>query len=71
MNKEFALREQEFIELNKLMKLLGLVNTGGEAKMRIIGGEVQLNGTTELQIRKKLRVGDQVRVGQFSVSIIK
>jgi len=58
--QNFELKEFEFIELNKLLKLLGLVGTGGEAHQRIDNGEVKVNGAVETQRRKKLRVGDKV-----------
>ncbi len=58
--KEFKLTDFDFIELNKLMKLLGLVNTGGEANVRITNEEVKVNDKIETQKRKKLRPGDIV-----------
>lgn len=48
----------EFIQLNQLLKLLGLVETGGEANQCITEGRVKVNGTIEMQKRKKLRPGD-------------
>jgi ribosome-associated protein len=57
---EFELVDYDFIELNKLMKIMGLVGTGGEANMRIVGQEVKVNGVLEIQKRKKLRPGDRV-----------
>lgn len=57
---EFELESQEFIELNKLLKLLNLVETGGEAKMCIELGEVRVNGQVEYRKRNKLRTGDRV-----------
>lgn len=56
----FQLGEKEYIELNKLLKIKDLVNSGGEAKIRIRDGEALVNGEVELQVRKKLRAGDQV-----------
>jgi ribosome-associated protein len=60
MTKEFALEGHEFIELNKLLKLLRLVNSGGEANQLITDGEVMVNGAVELQKRKKLRPNDRI-----------
>jgi len=57
---QFELIDHEFIQLNKLLKLLGLVETGGEANQRIVDGEVKVNNATEYQKRKKLRKGDVV-----------
>ncbi len=58
--QEFELVHYDFIELNKLLKIMGLVGTGGEANMRIVNGEIRVNGAVELQKRKKLRPGDKV-----------
>jgi len=58
--QKFILDGSEFIELNKLLKLLSLVETGGEANIRIDNGEVKVNGAVEKQRRKKLRPGDLV-----------
>ena len=58
--KSFTLKEQEYIELNKLLKILRIVGTGGEAKMRIKDGEAFVNGEVELRVRRKLRKGDKV-----------
>jgi len=58
--KEFDLEGHDFIALNQLLKMLGLVETGGEANLRIDDGEVLVNDAIELQRRKKLRSGDKV-----------
>ncbi len=57
---EFQLSGHEYIELNKLLKLMRLVESGGMANVVIEEGLVTVNGATELQKRKKLRVGDKV-----------
>ena len=57
---EFQLSGNEYIELNKLLKLMRLVESGGMANVVIEEGLVNVNGATELQKRKKLRVGDKV-----------
>jgi ribosome-associated protein len=58
--KEFDLEGHEYIALNQLLKMLGLVETGGEANIRVDDGEVMVNDAVELQRRKKLRSGDKV-----------
>lgn len=60
MKKEFDLAGHEFIELNKLLKLLRFVGSGGDANQMIVSGEVKVNGEVELQKRKKLRPNDTV-----------
>jgi ribosome-associated protein len=59
--ENFTLKEgEEYIELKNLIKLLGWVDTGGEAKIRIDNQEIKLNGEIETQRRKKIRRGDIV-----------
>ncbi|MFM7015060.1 MAG: RNA-binding S4 domain-containing protein [Bacteroidota bacterium] len=54
----------EFIELIKLLKLLGIAEHGSEAKMMVDNQEILLNGQTETRYRAKLRDGDKVQVGK-------
>ena len=60
MSTTFELKDHEYIELNKLLKVLSLVDSGGQAKMMIDNGEVVVNGNVETQKRKKLRPADVV-----------
>lgn len=50
----------EYIKLQDLLKLASLVSTGGEAKLRILDGEVSVNGEVCTMRGKKLRPGDIV-----------
>lgn len=50
----------EYIKLDSLLKLAGLVYTGGQAKMEILDGRVKVNGEVCLMRGKKLRMGDRV-----------
>ncbi len=52
--------ETEFIRLDAFLKFSGMVETGGQAKSAVQGGDVRLNGETCLQRGKKLRPGDVV-----------
>lgn len=52
--------ETEFIRLDSFLKLSGMVDTGGQAKFLIQGGEVLVNRETCLMRGKKLRPGDMV-----------
>jgi ribosome-associated protein len=68
--ENFKLKEdEEYIELKNLIKLLGWVDTGGEAKVRIDNREVKVNGEIETQRRKKIRRGDIVRVGNHQAQV--
>jgi len=48
------------IKLDQFLKLMGAVQSGGEAKHLIQSGEVQVNGVTETRRGRKLAVGDRV-----------
>ena len=50
----------EYIKLGQALKAAGLVESGVDAKAKIVGGEVQVNGAVELQRGKKLYDGDVV-----------
>jgi len=65
---EFKL-SSEYIELNKLLKLLGWVESGGFANMVITEGEVAVGGDRETRKRKKLRVGEVVEFRGKKVTI--
>lgn len=67
---KFKLKKHDFIELNKLLKFLGWVDTGGEAKIRIEDGEVMVNGETEFRKRCKLRNGDNVQFQGQEIHIV-
>jgi ribosome-associated protein len=65
----FQLTEHDHIPLNNLLKLLNLVETGGEANIRITDREVKVNGEIETQKRKKLRPGDVVEFQRKKITI--
>jgi len=66
----FTLKEDEdYIELKNLIKLLGWVDTGGEAKIRIDNQEIKVNGVIETQRRKKVRPGDVVLFGSHQAQV--
>ncbi len=71
MNKiTFDLKEsQEFIQLNNLLQVLDLAQTGGHAKIIIRNGEVLVNNEVEHQVRKKLKKDDLIEIGDYSIKI--
>lgn len=60
--------EGESLRLDQFLKLRGIANTGGQAKLLIQSGEVQVNGEVENRRRRKLIVGDVVKVGGIAYS---
>lgn len=69
-NLKFELKpDHEFIELNKLLKLMGVAQTGGHAKLLIDEGLVKVNTEVEMRKRKKLRIGDVVECEESQILI--
>jgi ribosome-associated protein len=50
------------INLTQVLKLAGCVQSGGEAKARIAGGEVRVNGEVEHRKRRQMKPGDTVEL---------
>jgi len=67
---EIKLENGEYIELNKLLKTMSLIESGGMAKQIILDELVLVNNEVETRIRKKLRVGDVVEFDGNKVKII-
>lgn len=68
MDMEFKL-EDEYIELQNLLKVLGLVDSGAMAKNIIQDGLVRVNGEVDTRRGKKLRVGDIVELFDERIEI--
>lgn len=67
--RKYRLLTTEFIKLDALLKYANLVCSGGEAKIRIQEGEVQVNGETCTMRGKKIRPGDTVTLGEETVTV--
>jgi len=50
----------EYIKLDQFLKLANMVESGGQAKVLIQGGQVKVNGVVETRRGRKLRQGDAV-----------
>lgn len=48
------------IKLEQFLKRIGVVQTGGQAKLLIQAGEVKVNGAVETRRGRKLVTGDRV-----------
>lgn len=51
---------EDTIKLDQFLKLKGVVDTGGQAKLLIQAGEVKVNGKVETRRGRKLMAGDRV-----------
>ncbi len=65
----FELKE-DFIELIKLIKFMGLSETGGQAKLLVENGMVTVDGEVESRKRRKVRKGMTVKVGDETIQVI-
>ena len=65
---EFELTS-EFVEVNQLLKLAGLVDSGGAGKNLVASGVVKVDGKQELRKTAKIRAGQQVTVGDIRISV--
>ncbi|MDH4039589.1 MAG: RNA-binding S4 domain-containing protein [Gammaproteobacteria bacterium] len=52
---------REPVELYKILKFEGLVESGGQAKTVIAGGLVLVNGAVETRKRRKILSGDVIK----------
>lgn len=57
------------ITLNQFLKLVGIADTGGQAKMMIQAGEVLVNGQVDTRRGRQLVTGDRVTVGSQTFEV--
>lgn len=65
----FSLKGNQFIEMNKLIKFLNWVETGGMVRFVVESEMVKVNNKTELRLRRKLLPGDVIQLENFKVTI--
>ncbi|HAQ20729.1 MAG TPA: RNA-binding protein [Prolixibacteraceae bacterium] len=66
----YELKGEEYIELIKLLKIMRISESGGQAKMMVEDGLVYRNGVPEFRKRAKLRAGDVIEVFEHEIKII-
>jgi len=66
---EFQLNS-EFVELNQLLKMVGLCDSGGAGKALVAEGVVSVDGQLELRKTAKIRAGSVVALGDVSISVL-
>ncbi len=65
----FELEGREYIELNNLLKITGLCESGGRAKAVVAEGQVKVDNQTELRKRCKIRIGQLVEFNGQQVQV--
>lgn len=66
---EFAV-EGEYVELNQLLKLVGVVDSGGAGKAVVASGEVFVDGKVETRKTCKIRPGQVATLGDVRIKVV-
>ena len=59
----------DHVELNQLLKLVGLCDSGGAGKALVASGVVRVDGVIELRKTRKVRAGDVVTLGDVTIRV--
>lgn len=68
MERPVQIRD-ETIRLGQLLKLVGVIDSGSEAKEFLASQPVLVNEERETRRGRQLRAGDRVRVGEQTLSV--
>ena len=66
---EFEL-DRDHVELNQLLKLVGLCDSGGAGKAIVASGAVSVDGEVELRKTCKIRAGQVVSVDDVEIHVV-
>ncbi|CAN5267885.1 RNA-binding S4 domain-containing protein [soil metagenome] len=66
---EFTLNA-DYVELNQLLKLVGVCDSGGAGKMLVASGEVHVDDVRELRKTCKVRAGQVVSLGDVRIRVV-
>lgn len=67
-NVNFKL-DGEYVELNQLLKLVGICDSGGAGKAIVAAGEVSVDGKQELRKTAKIRGGQTVTLADIRIRV--
>jgi ribosome-associated protein len=67
-NVDFTL-SGEYIEVNQLLKLVGLCDSGGAGKMLVAEGLVKVDRKLETRKTAKIRAGQVVMFGDVRITV--
>ena len=59
----------EYIELCNLLKITGIAGSGGQGKLMVADGQVQVDGQLELRKTAKIRAGQVVECLQAQIQV--
>jgi ribosome-associated protein len=66
---EFKLNGK-FVELNQLLKMVGVCDSGGAGKALVAEGVVSVDGHVELRKTCKIRAGSVVTLGDVRITVL-
>ena len=69
MEEETFELEGEFVELNQLLKLCGVVDSGGAGKALVASGAVRVDGAVELRKTCKIRAAQVVEIDGLRIVV--
>ena len=61
--------DRDFVELNQLLKLAGLCDSGGAGKQLVASGAVRVDGLPEQRKTAKIRAGQTVQLGDVLIHL--
>ena len=68
---EFELdHNRDHIELNQLLKLAGLCDSGGAGKALVASGAVSVDGVVESRKTRKVQAGSVVSVDEVRIKVV-
>ncbi|MFC3651249.1 RNA-binding S4 domain-containing protein [Dyella humi] len=66
---EFEL-DRDYVELNQLLKLTGLCDSGGQGKQIVASGAVYVDGQQELRKTCKIHAGQIVQIDDVEIRVV-
>lgn len=60
----------EYIELNNLLKVVGVADSGGAGKALVAAGEVSVDGVLESRKTAKIRAGQVVSLAGVRIEVV-
>lgn len=66
---EFEL-DRDYVELNQLLKLSGLCDSGGAGKAIVASGDVMVDGVQELRKTCKIHAGQTVQLDDIVIHVV-
>ena len=62
--------DRAYVELNQLLKLSGVCDSGGAGKHLVATGAVRVDGAVESRKTCKIRSGQRVTVGDIVIEVL-